>query len=262
MQEKLLRKDENVSMIFDRYVNKLENNVYGSLKGRIRLHLLVEDLKDFCPPFWEQSLSILDIGGGSGHFSRICLENGHRVLFCETSGEMLKKAEAGQLKQGCRKRLQFLKQDFLDPSCCFPRKFDLVLMHGSAEWMLDPDLAIEKACGCVKKGGFLSLLVFNRDKFILKKGINGHLLGKGTPPKKKKLVPPGARSSGEITGLIRRQKGRILLQSGIRIFHGFFRNIDQENICREHWLAQEKNYYRMSPFSSLGEHTHFIWKAM
>ncbi len=68
----------------------------------------------------------------------------------------------------------------------------------------------------MRKGGYLSLLVFNRDKYLLKQGINGHLF-EGTPSKKKKLVPPGARSLQELIALLGSQRGKILLQSGIRV---------------------------------------------
>ncbi len=245
---------------FDRYAQKLEDNVYGSLKGKIRLHLLVKDIGEFCPSFFERSLSVLDIGGGVGHFTGICLENSHSVLFCEHSKEMIDRAKVELQTYKRNSRLQFLNDDFLDSNCCESEKFDIVLMHGAAEWMQNTERAIEKACECVRKDGYLSLLVYNRDKYLLKKGINGHLL-EGKPSKKKKLVPPGARSLQELTAFLESQGGKILLQSGIRVFQGFFREIDQKNLSPEQWLAQEEKLYRTPPFSSLGEHSHLIWQA-
>ena len=52
---------------FDRFTSKLEQDVYGSLRGALRLQLILDDIVDYCPAFTEKSLSILDVGGGNGY---------------------------------------------------------------------------------------------------------------------------------------------------------------------------------------------------
>lgn len=69
--------------------DKLERNVYGSIKGEIRLCLLQRDIEDFFADFSSRCLSVLDIGGGGGQFAMICAQKGHRVLFIDRSTRMV-----------------------------------------------------------------------------------------------------------------------------------------------------------------------------
>lgn len=230
---------------FESRVAKLEKNVYETVKGKIRLTLLQQDLDDFCPLFAAGGMQILDVGGGSGRFARICAERGHQVTLCDSSPEMLRRAEVENARNGMRACIRLVRADFLADDCCFDTRFDLVVMHGSAEWMDNPEGAIRKACACIRPGGYLSLLVFNKDRNMLKQGINGLLLQRrrGTP--KSNLTPPGALSPAHIRLLLDTLCGRILLQSGIRVFYRFFRQgVDEEKLSPEQWLAQEKQYYR------------------
>lgn len=243
-------------------VAKLEKNVYETVKGRIRLSLLEQDLLDFCPSFSEGGMQILDVGGGSGRFARICAGRGHRVLLCDSSSDMLRRAEDGMTGFAAAGLIEPRLVDFLSTRCTFSRKFDLVAVHGSAEWMDDPGAAVKKACALVRPGGYLSLLVFNLDRLVFKRGINGLLLQEKNVSRKNTLTPPGAQSPAELRQLLDDLSGRILLQSGIRIFHKFFREgVDEKALTPEQWLQQERLYYRKEPFSALGEHTHLIWQA-
>lgn len=251
--------------IFESRVAKLEQNVYASMKGTIRLELLSRDIAEYCTHFSgtkpEHCLTVLDVGGGSGRFARMCSEKGHKVTLCDISKEMLSLAAAVNSGADFPHQIELVEADFLNEAFVPAETVDLVLMHGSAEWMADPQAAIRKAISCIKPGGYLSLLIFNKDRSMLKRGINGLLLEGEQAPLRNKLTPPGAASPHDICDVFAGYNGRILLQSGIRIFHGFFRQIDQGLLKPEQWLEQELQYYRQRPFSSLGEHTHFIWQA-
>lgn len=250
-----------VDIDFSRYQGKLERNVYGSLKGTIRLQLIRQDLLDTFPRFTDGFLEVLDVGGGAGHFASICSSYGHRVTLLDKNPAMLEIARSTLCKQQeGGGRVLFVEHDFLSRNYCPERRYDLVLMHGSAEWMSDPEKAIEKAVALVADGGVLSLLIFNRDRNTLKQGINGGLVSSTTKGKKKKLNPPGARSPGQIETFLRNMGGVIQIMSGIRIFYGFFRHVDTGLLPPEKWVEQEKMYYRKEPFARLGEHTHFIWQ--
>ena len=250
--------------VFDRYKNKLSQNVYGSLKGRLRLTLLERDVREYVADFSCQRLSILDVGCGEGLFANICLLAGHAVLLLDASEKMLESArhhvESGVASSGAE-QVRFTHADFLEWQHTDKKPFDVVLMHGSAEWMPSAEDAIEKAIQLIRPGGYLSLLMFNRDVHLLKKGINGHLFGP-IPNRKQKLFPPNSQSVAETIELLKQHSGEILLQSGIRIFHGFFRAMDVSTVSPDIWLAQEEAYYRQQPFSRLGQHTHFIWQKV
>lgn len=249
----------SVSAIFDHLIQKFASNVYGSLKGQIRLQLLLADLFDYLPSFARSNLRVLDIGCGGGQFAHFCLELGHSVKLCDESPQMIQKALERAQSSGYGSKVSAVVEDFLSLDSCRGEHYDLVLLHGSAEWMVDPDEAVSKACQCVGPGGVLSLLLFNQAKYMLKKGINGHLV-EAVKPRPGSLTPPGGRKPDQVISLLQQQGGEILLQSGIRIFQGFFRQIDPETLSVDGWIEQERRHYRTSPFSSLGEHTHFLWR--
>jgi len=245
------------SMLADR----LEEKVYGSDKGRIRLTLIREDLEEFWPPFASPDLTVLDAGGGSGHFARICARQGHRVLLCDTSRRMLEMAEEANRQEELAGRITLMHGEMTDPDLTARGPFDLVLLHGAAEWTADPEETIRSVSALVRPGGCLSLLVFNRDKHMLKKGINGMLIR--NPVKRKRmdrqLTPPEGLSSKAVRSLLAALPGKIRLQSGIRVFHQFFLSQPASLLTGEEWLQQERLCYRTSPFNALGEHTHIIW---
>ena len=245
---------------FNGLSGKLENNVYRSLKGRLRLQLLLEDIIEHCPEFEKKRLTVLYIGGGSGRFSLRCTEHNHQVLLYDSSKEMLEQAESF-LGETCHAQLlETAAGDFLAEENGIPNHYDLVALHGAAEWMDNPEQAIIKAAGYVKPEAHLSLLVFNKDKYLLKRGISGHLLKTGKSFKRHNLTPPGALSPADIITILGNTDGKIICQSGIRIFFNFFRQLPHNALTPDEWLEQERNYYRTEPFRSLGEHTHFIWQ--
>lgn len=245
---------------FESRENKLSHNVYGSLKGRIRMELILADIYDYFPEFDNGGLSVLDIGGGAGLFAAECLKRGHTVTYCDCNSTMLQQAMDMNREFSDRGQLLCYEMDFLTDHLIFKKRYDLVVMHGSAEWMADPDKAVKKACSLARPGGVLSLLLFNRDKEILKKGIGGRLCKELKKKQKKKLTPPGGRSPEEVRHLLAESPGTLLLMSGIRIFYSFFRHNDRTLLQPDEWLDQERKYYRTHPFSILGEHTHFLYE--
>lgn len=243
---------------FDRLALKLEKNVYGSAKGMIRMELLSRDLEDFVPGFAEGGLSISDIGGGAGRFAALCAAMGHAVRLSDCSRQMLRLAETA-LSKGCSgKAVRLVREDFMISAP--EEEHELYCLHGSAEWMEDSRKALRKICREMPEGSYLSLLIFNSDRLILKEGINGWLHPEIAPPRRRNLTPPGGLSPLETAEILDSEKGTVLLQSGIRIFHRFFRQFDPEGVSDGQWLEQEAAWYRKPPFNGLGEHSHFIWK--
>lgn len=245
---------------FDSRLLRLEENVYARDKGRIRLTLIEEDLLEFFPAFQNGGLSVLDAGGGAGRFSRICARRGHRIVLCDISVEMLALAAGENAKAGLQQAIALFHLGLQDPELAGYGPFDLVALHGVAEWTSDPVQAIISACSLVRPGGVLSLLIFNRDKLLLKQGINGMLCApaKISAKSRTNLTPPGGLSPRTVRDLLADQAGSLLLQSGIRVFNGFFREIAPD-LKPDEWLNQERQYYRQEPFSGLGEHSHFLW---
>lgn len=245
---------------FDSLALRLENKVYGTEKGYIRFQLLKEDILDYCGDIQKGNWTILDAGGGSGRLSRFCASYGNSVQLCDISTEMLKLAQEENEKQGLQELISINQKSLMDLAPQTEGTFDLVLMHGVAEWMDDPAAAVRHISSMVKPGGLASILIYNTHKYILKRGLNGRLLVKDKPNHKhRKLTPTGKMTPEEIIENLP-QEGEVLLKSGIRIFNRFLRTIIPLPISMEEWLEHERLYYRKEPFASLGEHSHIIWK--
>jgi len=246
---------------FDSLAVRLEKKIYGTEKGQIRYQLLKEDILDHCPGFKEAKLIILDAGGGTGRFSRFCASYDHSVLLCDISNEMLSIAERENSQKNLDKKIRITRKDLTRISPGQEGLFDFVLLHGVAEWMDDPEMAIRHCISLIKPGGCFSLLVYNKNKYLLKRGFNGRLLTRDNFNRKsRKLTPTGRMSPQEIKDIFNDYSGEIILQSGIRIFNNFLKIIEPQPLSSEEWMEQERLYYRKEPFASLGEHTHFLWQ--
>ena len=123
---------------------------------------------------------------------------------------------------------------------------------------------VNKVClrGFPVKGDVLFYaLIYNKNKYLLKRGVNGRLLVEDKiNPKSRKLTPTGKMSPQEILEVLNEFKGDVMLQSGIRVFNHFLKIIEPLPLSSDEWLEQERLYYRKEPFASLGEHTHILWK--
>jgi len=246
---------------FDSLALRLEEKIYGTDKGFIRFELLKEDILDFCPGLREGAWRILDAGGGTGRFARFCASFGNEVLICDISATMLAEAERSNKAVGLDRRISLRQGSLTELSPQKEGLFDLVLLHGVAEWMDDPPAAVKHCASLVKPGGFASLLIYNTNKYLLKRGLNGRLLVRDKANHKhRKLTPTGKMTPEEIRDNLEDFKGEVILQSGIRVFNHFLRSIIPLPISREEWLESERLYYRKEPFASLGEHSHIIWK--
>src|SRR5690606_4679722 len=125
---------------FDGLAARFRKNIYGGLKGQIRLAVLARDFTEYLPiaPFGDQSrpLRILDAGGGQGQFSLALAEAGHQVVLCDISADMLAVAAetlADKAWSGDVQLVHCAIQQLADhiEDC----QFDLVLCHAVMEWM-------------------------------------------------------------------------------------------------------------------------------
>ncbi|PKL51299.1 MAG: tRNA uridine 5-oxyacetic acid(34) methyltransferase CmoM [Candidatus Riflebacteria bacterium HGW-Riflebacteria-2] len=247
---------------FDSLAHRLERNVYGSNKGRVRLAMLEFDMGRGLPElFGQEKLQILDAGGGMGQIARWLAGMGHHITLCDLSAEMLALAERENLAAGLHDRISLLHSSIQDlPEHLPGRCFDLVLLHGVIEWMADPAEAITTVAPLLKSGGAMSLLFFNRNKLLLKWGINGQIESAlaGRPRKAQKLTPTTLIEENELRRMLAESQLECLSKAGIRIFHRFFTRLQTATVAIDDAIALEKRYCYEEPFASLGEHTHLI----
>ncbi len=245
-------KDKN----FDDLAHRFKDNIYGRLKGQIRLAVLERDLA----PYLSAPLTVVDAGGGQGQFAMLLARRGHRVSLCDISGEMLKLARENAAAQGIDNvsfihcALQQLQRELDEPA-------DLLLCHAVLEWLAEPGAALACLHRCLKPGGLLSLAFFNVNSIIYKnllranyrKVASGNFVGvKGS------LTPINPLASDEVFGWCEALGLVVLQHSGIRVFHDYIPDHDLRNRHPEAVIDMELKFSQLEPYRSLGRYIHVV----
>lgn len=251
---------------FDDLADRFDRNIYGRLKGRIRLAVLERDFSDFLPiaPFVplvpERRLNILDAGGGQGQFSLPFAQAGHRLALCDLSSKMLDKARqrAAQLAASDVQFLHCAIQE-LDPGSCY----DLVLCHAVLEWVVEPQRVLQSVWEKVRPGGHLSLLFYNQHSIVYKnllrtnyqKVLQGDYRAyRGSLTPINPLIPDTVMTWCEELG------GQCICHSGIRVFHDYIMDPEARRQDPEAVLALELSLSRQAPYRGLGRYVHYLLK--
>ncbi len=253
-----MRSDTN----FDGVAASFEKEIYGSSKGYIRERVLWEDLSSEIPRIQDGSLSILDAGGGAG---RIALRMGHlhnRVVLCDTSREMLDRAEKSIREANLSSLVTTVLSPIQDLDGSL-REFDVITCHAVLEWLADPQTTLGHLVRLLKNDGALSLMFYNRNAALTKRIFSGDFAealrehGEGYSPRG---WADGATPLAEET--VREwldQLGmRVRSKSGIRIFHDHLPDSVRDQRHLDDLLEVEKELRKQEPFASLGQHVHLV----
>lgn len=247
---------------FDKLAGRLKKHIYSSDKGTVRLAVLQHDmLAGICELKTGLSLNILDAGGGMGQIARWLAEMGHKVTLCDISAEMLLVADVENRKANLQDRIRLIHAPLQEmPATLSGQQFDLILLHGVIEWMQTPPDALHLLTPMLKPGGACSLLFFNRNKLILKWGVNGQLQKaiSGKPMNPRSLTPVNPLIDSDLHPVIADCGLKITSKAGVRIFYGFFTRTVQTRPACQTTIDLELQYCQTEPFASLGEHTHLI----
>lgn len=254
--------DRNFDDLFHRLIRRL----YQRQGGEIRLNTLWKDLSTTIPQIEEGGLTVLDAGGGLGQFSVILAEKGHRVTYIDLSENMKKKAEELAESKGLRGAMTFLHGPFQELGEVHFGSYDLVLSHGVIAWLASPKDAIPALRKYIKPGGYLSLLFYNVDRLIIKKGAAGqfrHILNDTWKKSKKdkSLTPTHPLKQSDVRAWIEEEHLFVVSKAGIRIFEGLYRGVDFSDRMKELEEAEWK-FCKEEPYSSMAQHIHFICRKM
>jgi S-adenosylmethionine-dependent methyltransferase len=248
---------------FDGIAATFEAEVYGASSGYIRLQVLWEDLVTEVPQIARGGLSILDAGGGAGHLALHLAQLGNRVVLCDTSREMLDRAEESVRQGRVSEFVTLVHTPIQELSKAVAGRFDVVVCHAVLEWLANPQAALGQLVTCLRSGGQLSLLFYNRHAALQRRIFRGEFAGacrelqEGCAPRgwRSRCVPlaeEAVRVWLEALGL------RVRSKAGIRIFHDYLPATmrDQEHL--NDLLAVEREFRKQEPFASLGHHLHLI----
>jgi S-adenosylmethionine-dependent methyltransferase len=133
---------------------------YGSLRGRVRTHVVHEHLRAHLPP---PPARIVDVGGGAGNQSIPLARLGYDVTIVDPSPEMLRRAEQRIAEEGAAVagRVRLVEAGGEEAPAALGVTFDGVLCHGVLMYLDDPAALVDALCRLTAPGGVLSIVAKN-----------------------------------------------------------------------------------------------------
>jgi S-adenosylmethionine-dependent methyltransferase len=118
----------------------------------------------------DNSLRILDAGGGSGYDALPLARDGHRIDLVDYSAEMLKATRTAAEREGLQETIRFFQADVMDLDRLFPRPaFDAVVCHNVLQFVGDVPNLLSVLSHALAPGGILSLISPNRHSMPYRK---------------------------------------------------------------------------------------------
>ena len=245
---------------FDGIANKFDKNIYGTSKGQLRHRLLLEYLSDYLDG--EDSLNVLDAGGGTGMMSRDFALRDHQVTLIDSSSDVLDIAKE-RLAQfdNCT----ILQSGILDIESALEKQseFDLVLCHAVLEWLPNPFEVIQFIIDkLLKPNGVLSLSFFNYDAMLLNNVLYGNFAYVKSGLKVRNTVrlnPHNPQKPEEVIQfIIQNTNAAVIHHAGIRCFHDYM--LDKSKIENEFeaLYEMERTYGCKAPYKWIGKYCHFL----
>jgi SAM-dependent methyltransferase len=122
------------------------------------------------------SLSVVDVGGGTGGFAVPLAEAGHRVTVVDASPDALAALSRRAADAGVAERVTAVQGDADELPAVVPgASADLVLCHSLLEVVDEPAKVAASLAAILAPGGAASVLVANRAAAVLSRAVGGHL---------------------------------------------------------------------------------------
>ncbi|ACX87827.1 Methyltransferase type 11 [Pectobacterium parmentieri WPP163] len=246
---------------FNDIAEKFSQNIYGTTKGRLRQAVLWQDLDGLLAQLPPRPLYILDAGGGEGQMACRLAALGHQVLLCDVSDEMIQRAKNAAAAQGVAHNIRFVQCAAQDIAQYMESPADLILFHAVLEWVAQPQQALRILYDCLSPGGALSLMFYNRHGLLMRNMVLGNFdyVQAGMLKKKRRtLSPDHPLDPQEVYGWLDEMGLTISGKTGVRVFHDYLQNKQQQIDKFADILELEQRYCRQEPFVSLGRYIHVM----
>ncbi|SLM63031.1 MULTISPECIES: tRNA uridine 5-oxyacetic acid(34) methyltransferase CmoM [Dickeya] len=246
---------------FNDIADKFARNIYGTTKGRLRQAVLWQDLETLLTRLPARALRILDAGGGEGPMSRRLAALGHQVVLCDLSDEMLARAAQAAQAAGVAANMQFVHCAVQDIGTHLTQPVDLVLFHAVLEWVADPLQALTRLNDQLTPGGALSLMFYNHQALVMRNMVLGNFayVAAGMPKRKRRsLSPDNPLNPSHVYQWLEQLGLQLSGKTGVRVFHDYLQNKQQQTDDFDALLALEQRYCRQEPFVSLGRYIHVM----
>jgi S-adenosylmethionine-dependent methyltransferase len=263
----MAKQDTNRDRNFDGLVERFTKNVYGGLKGQIRLAVLQRDFQQHfefvvAPQQGEKPLRILDAGGGQGQFSLALARVGHQVVICDISAEMLAQARRQAEQEGLLESVSFVHCAIQElPAYLSATEFDVVLCHAVIEWMAQPQTLLPCLYRYLKPGGQLSFTYYNRGALIYKNLLRGNftkVMNNDVEGARGSLTPICPMEPAVIEQWLQEQGFIPIGSSGIRVFHDYIFDAQVREQDRDNLIAMELALSQQDPYRYLGRYIHVV----
>lgn len=261
---------------FDDIAHHFQKNIYGSPKGRIRLHRLRSDLNAFLPELYgSHNLNVLDAGGGLGQLA-IELASSNQVILSDVSAEMLKLAkDSTQLMQSSQLNIKFEQASIqMLAERIGLASQDVVLCHAVLEWVDNPKARLFELIDLIKPAGYLSLATYNRSATFFRNLINGNFKwidrklnnadveDKAWKTKGNSLTPPNPLMPDVVEAWLIDAGCIVVKRTGIRVFDDYRHHMLTQKHTEDDILQKEEFFGVREPFSRLGRYNHFLVKKL
>ena len=246
---------------FDDIAEKFSRNIYGTTKGMIRQAVVWQDITELLAQLPPRPLRILDAGGGEGHMACQLAALGHQVLLCDLSAEMIQRAKAAALEKGVSHNMQFVQSAAQDITQHLEQPVDLILFHAVLEWIAEPQEVLQILFDALNPGGALSLMFFNANGLVMRNAVLGNfqLAIPGVKRRRQRsLSPQYPLDPPTVYGWLEQMGLSISGKTGVRVFHDYMKNKQQQVDEFAELLALEQRYCRQEPFISLGRYVHVM----
>lgn len=266
MAKEPINQDRN----FDDLARRFQKNIYGGLKGEIRLAVLERDFCEYFAlfPFGDiqstKPLRILDAGGGQGQFSLQFAKAGHSVVVCDISAEMLKLAEQQVEQQNLQDKVRLIHCAIQGVAQHLPAdelQFDVVLCHAVMEWVANPQELLAHLIELVKPQGYLSLTFYNLHSLIYKNLLRTNfkkIQQEDYGGSRGSLTPINPLYPERVFSWLDQLPATRLATSGIRVFHDYIFNEEHRERDPQSVVELELAFSRKLPYQLLGRYIHVL----
>lgn len=247
---------------FDDLARRFSANIYGSPKGQIRLAILQEDLDSLLTRIHGRAkLRILDAGCGLGYMALYLAQQGHEVVLCDHSAEMLQGAKQVFAKQVPAAKVTFIESAVQNLHQHVQGQFDLVLFHAVLEWVSDPQRTLEVLLRFIRSGGYFSLLFYNRNSLVMRNLLRGNfrkLVSEQYAGDPNSLTPTNPLLPEEVYDWLEALGLTVLSRTGVRIIYDYLSREIREQRSLDDIIQMERRFCRQEPFVALGRYMHVL----
>lgn len=243
------------------HVEAFVDGHYGSLRGRVRTHVLAAHL---APHLAGGPRTVVDVGGGAGTQSIPMAVAGHAVTIVDPSAAMLARARVAADAAGVADRVRLVEARGEDaPSAVDGAVFDLVLNHGVLMYLDDPAPMVAALCALAGPGGVVSIVAKNVETMAVLPAHRGDwagaLAGFGAERQVNGLgVDTRADSADHLSGLLRGHGVHPVEVLGVRLFTDGWGPERTATDDEEAVLAVELEASRRDPYKRLSRLFHLV----